>query len=149
KRRRVPLSDITTPELVRSLAEASRETKRQLGALVHRSGSVELVVVGTATGLMLPDVRRLRALQGLFRGLLLIHTHLFGEPLTHDDLVDLTRLRLDLVCAVQLSPQFEARSLTWAHNVPERESAAEESKPYDIVGPIPYGRPTPDFGQLI
>ncbi len=149
KRRRVPLSDITTPELVRSLAEASRETKRQVGALVHRSGSVEWVVVGTATGLMLPDVGRLRAAQGRFRGLRLIHTHLFGEPLTHDDLVDLTRLRLDLVCAVQLSPQFEARSLTWAHNVPERESAAEESKPYDIVGPIPYGRPTPDFGQLI
>lgn len=149
KRRRVPLSDITTPELVRSLAEASRETKRQVGALVHRSGSVEWVVVGTATGLMLPDVGRLRAAEGRFRGLRLIHTHLFGEPLTHDDLVDLTRLRLDLVCAVQLSPQFEARSLTWAHNVPERESAAEESKPYDIVGPIPYGRPTPDFGQLI
>ena len=148
-RRRVPLSDITTPELVRSLSDASRETKRQVGALVHRSGSIEWVVVGTATGLMLPDVGRLRAAEGRFRGLRLIHTHLFGEPLTHDDLVDLTRLRLDLVCAVQLSPQFEARTLTWAHNIPERGEGTDRSKPYDIVGPVPFGRPTPDFGQLI
>src|SRR5690606_22733525 len=103
-RRRVPLSSITTPELVRSLCDASRETKRQVGALVHRSGSVEWVIVGSATGLLLPDIGRLRAAQGRFRALRLVHTHLFGEPLTHDDLVDLTRLRLDLVCAIQLSP---------------------------------------------
>lgn len=147
-RRRVPLSSITTPELVRSLCDASRETKRQVGALVHRSGSVEWVIVGSATGLMLPDIGRLRAAQGRFRALRLIHTHLFGEPLTHDDLVDLTRLRLDLVCAIQLNPAFDPRSITWAHNVPKR--ADEADKPaYEITGPLPFGRPMPDFGQLI
>lgn len=150
-RRRVPLTDITTPELTRSLCDASRETKRQVGALVHRSGSVEWVIVGSATGLMLPDVGRLRAAEGRFRGLRLVHTHLYGEPLTHDDLVDLTRLRLDLVCAIQLTPAFEPRSITWAHNIPEREFAeeAEASKPYDVIGPFPIGRPLPDFGGLI
>jgi GTP-binding protein HflX len=60
-RRRVPLDRIATPELVRSLVEASRETKRQVGALVHRSGAVDSVIVGHATGLMLPDIGRLRA----------------------------------------------------------------------------------------
>jgi GTPase len=150
-RRRVPLSDITTPELTRSLCDASRETKRQVGALVHRSGSVEWVVVGSATGLMLPDVGRLRAAQGRFRGLRLVHTHLYGEPLTHDDLVDLTRLRLDLVCAIQLTPAFEPRGITWAHNIPERENSDENetSKPYDVSGPFPMGRVLPDFGALI
>ena len=101
-RRRVPLDRIATPELVRSLAEASRETGRQVGALVHRSGDVDTVVVGSPTGLMLPDIGRLRAARGRFRALRLVHTHLFNEPLTRDDLVDLTRLRLDLVAAVLL-----------------------------------------------
>lgn len=145
-RRRVPLDRIATPELVRSLVEASRETKRQVGALVHRSGVVDYVVVGTATGLMLPDIGRLRAAQGRFRALRLVHTHLFGEPLTKDDLVDLTRLRLDLVAAVQMSPEGEARSLTWAYNIPPRDG---EETPYEIGGPIPWGRGQPNFGELI
>src|SRR6188508_1504602 len=99
-RRRVPLDKIATPELVRSLADASQETKRQVGALVHRSGVVDYVIVGHASGLMLPDIGRLRAAEGRFRALRLVHTHLFGEPLNRDDLIDLTRLRLDLVAAI-------------------------------------------------
>src|SRR5688572_26981572 len=117
-RRRVPSDKIATPELMRSLAEASRETKRQVGALVHRSGQVDYVVVGHATGLMLPDIGRLRAAEGRFRALRLVHTHLFNEPLTRDDLVDLTRLRLDLVAAVLLGPDGEPQRQTFAYNVP-------------------------------
>jgi GTP-binding protein HflX len=120
-RRRVPLDCIATPELIRSLGEATAAVQRQVGALVHRSGAVDSVIVGTATGLMLPDIGRLRAAQGRFRALRLVHTHLFGEPLTRDDLVDLTRLRLDLVCAVLVSPEGEPQALTWAYNMPTRE----------------------------
>lgn len=145
-RRRVPLDQIATPELVRSLAEASRETKRQVGVLVHRSGEVDAVIVGTATGLMLPDIGRLRAAQGRFRALRLVHTHLFGEELTRDDLTDLTRLRLDLVAAVLLTPEGEPRAFTWAHNVPH---AKGEAPKYEVGGPIPWGRPQPHFGNLI
>lgn len=149
-RRRVPLEQIATLELVRSLVDASRETKRQVGALVHRSGSVESVIVGSATGLMLPDIGRLRAAQGRFRALRLIHTHLFNEPLTHDDLTDLTRLRLDLVAAVLLSPEGEAKSFTWAYNVPPSPGSEDaDSAPYEVVGPVPYGTPGPNFGELI
>src|SRR5262245_61641008 len=144
-RRRVPLDRIATPELVRSLAEASRETRRQVGALVHRSGEVDYVIVGHATGLMLPDIGRLRAAQGRFRALRLVHTHLFNEALTRDDLVDLTRLRLDLVAAVLLGPDGEPLRMSWAYNVP----AAGHSQPYEIVGPLPYGQTQPDFGTLI
>jgi GTP-binding protein HflX len=144
-RRRVPLDRIATPELVKSLVEASRETKRQVGALVHRSGVIEYVIVGTATGLMLPDIGRLRAAEGRFRALRLVHTHLFGEPLTRDDLTDLSRLRLDLVAGLLLDPEGEPRSMTWAYNVPVSEGRA----PYEIVGPEPYGHPQPNFGELI
>ena len=145
-RRRVPGDRIVSPELVRSLVEASRITRRQVGALVHRSGEVDCVIVGDASSLMLPDIGRLRAAEGRFRALRLVHTHLFGEGLTRDDLVDLTRLRLDLVAAVLLSPEGEARSLTWAYNVPSTEDGA---RPYEVVGPIPYGQPEPNFGELI
>jgi GTP-binding protein HflX len=146
-RRRVPADRIVTPELVRSLCEASRESKRQVGTLVHRSGQVDSVIVGTATGLLLPDIGRLRAAQGRFRALRLIHTHLFNEPLTKDDLVDLTRLRLDLVAAILLSPEGDARSMTWAYNLPKEGVEAQDA--CEVVGPIPWGQPQPNFGELI
>ena len=67
-RRRVPVEHLTTPELVRSLVDASVETGRQVGALVHRSGQVDYVVVGDTGKLMLPDIGRLRASEGASAG---------------------------------------------------------------------------------
>ncbi|MEZ4226941.1 MAG: GTPase HflX [Polyangiaceae bacterium] len=145
-RRRVPADRILTLELARSLSEASRESGRQVGALVHRSGDVDSVIVGSPTGLMLPDIGRLRAAAGRFRALRLVHTHLFNEGLTHDDLVDLTRLRLDLVAAIILSAEGEPKSWTWAYNVPIHEGRGE---PFRIEGPVPWGNPGPNFGELI
>ena len=145
-RRRVPSDRIATPELVRSLADASRESRRQVGALVHRSGQVDYVVVGHATGLMLPDIGRLRAAEGRFRALRLIHTHLFNEPLTKDDFVDLTRLRLDLVAAVMLNPASEPQRFSYAYNKPTFEG---KGTPYEVIGPLPYGQQEPNFADLI
>lgn len=119
------------------------ETGRQIGALVHRSGQVDYVVVGDAGKLMLPDIGRLRAAEGRFRGLRLVHVHLRGEPLTRDDLVDLVRLRLDLVCAIQLAPTGEARSIQYAYNVPDGD------QPYREVGPVPIGQSTVNVGTLM
>lgn len=166
-RRKVPLSSIATPELVKALAEASHETGRQVGALVHRSGEIDYVIVGDATRLMLPDIGRLRAAQGRFRALRLVHTHLFNEPLTRDDLVDLVRLRLDLVAAVQLTPQGEPRTIQYAYNVPvygketgtvtvngetrggQGDGRGEAALPYRTVGPVAIGRVDVNFGELI
>src|SRR6478736_9778849 len=124
-RRKIPLERVATPELLRSLADASRLTGRQVGALVHRSGKVDYVVVGDASRLYLPDIGRLRAAEGRFRALRLVHTHLHGEALTRDDLVDLVRLRLDLVAAIQLTPEGEPRTIHYAYNTP----VAEPSNP--------------------
>ncbi|MBX3228157.1 MAG: GTPase HflX [Labilithrix sp.] len=145
-RRKVPVNDISTTELTRSLVAASVETGRQVGALVHRSGQVDYVVVGDAGKLMLPDIGRLRAAEGRFRGLRLIHTHLRGEALTRDDIVDLVRLRLDLVCAIQLSPRGEARSMQYAYNVPTDDP---DALPYREVGPLPIGQALVDVGELM
>ncbi|MGK4007697.1 GTPase HflX [Sorangium sp. So ce1036] len=166
-RRKVPLVSIATPELIKALAEASHETGRQVGALVHRSGEIDSVVVGDATRLMLPDIGRLRAAEGRFRALRLVHTHLFNEPLTRDDLVDLVRLRLDLVAAVQLTPQGEPRTIQYAYNVPvygkeadavtvdgaaggdQGDGRGEAELPYRTVGPVAIGRVEVNFGALI
>jgi GTP-binding protein HflX len=101
--------------------------------------------VGDASKLMLPDIGRLRAAEGRFRGLRLVHTHLRGEPLTRDDLVDLVRLRLDIVAAIQLTSGGEPRSLTYAHNVP----AEPGGTPYREFGPVPVGQVHVDIGRLM
>src|SRR5690349_3475580 len=103
-RRRVPPAEAVSYELATTLAETSFELHRQVGVLIDRRGAIAHVVVGDASKLMLPDVGRLRGGQGRFRGLRLVHTHLRGEPLTHDDLTDLTLLRLDLVAAIAVDP---------------------------------------------
>ena len=141
-RRKVPSTELVTPELVRSLAAASMETGRQVGALVHRSGQVDYVIVGDAGKLMLPDIGRLRAAEGRFRALRLVHTHVRGEPLSQDDLVDLVRLRLDMVIALHLSGDGEVRTVTYAHNVPAHP-------PYQIIGPLPLARVQVDVGSLM
>jgi GTP-binding protein HflX len=113
--------------------------------LVHRSGQIDSVVVGDAGRIMLPDIGRLRAAEGRFRGVRLVHTHLRGEPLTRDDLVDLVRLRLDLVAAVQLAPGGEPRSLSWAHNVPAEAGGAS----YREVGPVPIAQAHLNVARLM
>ncbi len=123
----------------------SFETGRQVGVLVHRSGQVDTVIVGDAGKLDLPDVGRLRAAEGRFRGLRLVHTHVRGEPLTRDDLVDLVRLRLDLVAAIQLAHNGEPRAIVYAHNVP----ADEGDTPYREVGPVPIAQAHLDVGRLV
>src|SRR5258706_956070 len=143
-RRKIPLERLATPELLRSLADASRQTGRQVGALVHRSGKVDYVVVGDASRLVLPDIGRLRAAEGRFRALRLVHTHLHGEPLTRDDLVDLVRLRLALVAAVQLAPDGNPRGIVYAYNTPP-----PSSPPYREVGPVAPHQLDFDFGSLM
>jgi GTPase len=141
----VPAGDITTPELTRSLVAVSLEIGRQVGVLVHRSGQVDYVIVGDTSKLMLPDIGRLRAAEGRFRGLRLVHTHLRAEPLTRDDLGDLVRLRLDLVAAIQLGHGGEPRSIVYAHNIP----TDGDGMPYREVGPLPLAQAHLDVGELM
>jgi GTP-binding protein HflX len=107
---------------------------------------VDYVVIGDAGKLMLPDIGRLRAAEGRFRGLRLVHTHVRGEPLTKDDLTDLVRMRLDLVAAILLSPRGEPKGIQYAHNVPvEREG----DLPYRIHEPTPLAAGKVHVGELM
>lgn len=137
-RRRVPFDRLTTPELSRALCEVSRSTGRQVGVLVSRAGQVEYVILGDSGKLMLPDLGRARAGSGRFRGLRLIHTHLHNEPLSRDDLVDLTRLRLDMIAAICLGTAGQPHTVYYAHNIPV--TAGDASDAYRTFGPVPHGQ---------
>ncbi len=140
--RKVPANELANAELVRALTAVSLETGRQVGVLAHRSGQVDYVIVGDAGKLMLPDIGRLRAAEGRFRALRLVHTHVRGEPLAEDDLVDLVRLRLDLVVALQIAHTGEVRNVMYAYNVPQ-------TPPYEVVGPLPLARVELDAAALV
>ena len=84
-------------EQARELAALSRLLSRQIGLIVDRQGRVELVLVGDANSILIPELPRARTGAGRLRGLRLLHTHLTPDGLTHEDLMDLLFLRLDSV----------------------------------------------------
>ncbi len=146
--RRVPLDRLTTPELTKALVGVSHATRRQVGVLIDRRGTVHHVVLGDASKLMLPDVGRMRAGAGRLRGLRLIHTHLRNEPLSRDDLVDLTRLHLDMVVAICLAPGEErALCVYYGHNFPVVDDTNEP--PFRTFGPIPYAKARDNPAEII
>jgi GTP-binding protein HflX len=99
--RRVPAKAFINPEVARRLTEVSRLVARQVGLVIDRRGTVSHVIVGDAHRLFIPDLSRARAGSGRFRGIRLVHTHLRGEPLTQDDVTDLSLLRLDAMIVVE------------------------------------------------
>jgi GTP-binding protein HflX len=148
-RRRVPADQLVTPELARAMADVSHSTGRQVGVMISRTGAIDFVIVGDATKLMLPDLGRLRAAEGRFRGVRLVHTHLRREPLTRDDLVDLTRLRLDLVAALLLAPDGTVQQVHYAHCVPTADDTGKAEEAFNSVGPLPYHKLELDPAELI
>ncbi len=145
-RRRVPPSEVVSPELARHLAEVSRAIGRQVGVFIGREGTIRNVIVGDATKLELPDVGRLRGGPSRFRGLRLVHTHLRGEPVTQDDLNDLALLRLDMVAAIEALPDGAAGRVEVAYLLP---GAADGETPFQRVVAPDVHRLDLDFEQTM
>jgi GTP-binding protein HflX len=116
--RKVPKERIVSVPLAQSIAELSAETGRQIGLTLDRAGRVVHVIVGESEKLFLPDLGRARAGRSRFRGVRLVHTHLRGEPLTRDDLTDLSRLQLDLIAAVLVGTDGRPDFLEHTHLLP-------------------------------
>ena len=151
-RRRLRPDQILSPELARNLTELSHGTSRKLGVLVDRRGAVTNVVVGDSEKLLLPDLGRSRAGARRFRGLRLLTTDLGGRGLTHDDLTDLSLLRLDLVAAIAvgqggLPGTVEYATLLPPHALPPDQLG--ERHPWRKEGPLRVHDLAEDFGQLI
>ncbi|HQZ82899.1 MAG TPA: GTPase HflX [Pyrinomonadaceae bacterium] len=154
--RRVPASDIVSPELARQMSEISLETGRQIGVLLNRKGQVEYVMVGNAKQIEMPDFGRSRVAKERFRGLRCIHTHLQDEKLTQDDLTDLALLRLDLMSIVQVEAGTGLPGMVYsAHLVPmsakEMNADGNEiiSEPYQFLEPNIPSQLDTDFLALI
>ncbi len=146
-RRRIAPREVVGPELAAFLCEVSSGLSRQVGILVDRRGQIEHVVVGDASKLLLPDVGRLRAARGRFRGLRLVHTHLRGEPLTQDDLTDLALLRLDLVAAIAVERGGRPGAVHMAHLLPPRDG--ERGEPWRLLPAEPAHHLSVDFEALM
>lgn len=128
-RRRVPPEFIVTHELARDMAQLSSEMQRQIGLIINRSGKVAYVLVGTPQGIFIPELSEYRVNPGRLRGVRCVHTHLKQEALTHDDLTDLSLLRLDLMAAITVSAQGGAQEIFWAHIQPGNDIG---ETPYQI-----------------
>src|SRR5207344_1559685 len=146
-RRRLRPGEVSSTELAAYLCGISREIERQVGILVGRRGDIEHVFVGDASRINLPEIGRILAGRGRFRGLRLVHTHLRNEPLTRDDLVDLALLRLDLVAAIGLQPDGRPADLHVAHLLPPIEG--QPSSPWRILPSEPFHRSEVDAAALI
>lgn len=144
-RRRMDHFQVVSPELATFMCELSAEMHRQVGVLVDRRGEIEHVMVGDASKIMLPDVGRLRGAAGRFRGLRLVHTHLRGEQLTHDDLTDLALLRLDVVAAIAVGPGGQPGPMYIGHLLPDNP----DGNMWQELPPESVHTPKTDFAELM
>ncbi|MBI3927359.1 MAG: GTPase HflX [Armatimonadetes bacterium] len=131
--RRLDPGQVIAPELARTLCELSREIGRQIGILVDRKGKLQDVIVGDARQIEISEMRRYRVGPSRFRGVRFVHTHLNGEPLSHDDLTDLALLRFDLIAAVEVLESGLPGKVFLAHLHPDR---GEDEPPWRVEEPV-------------
>lgn len=142
--KRVPREMVISPEQARTLCQLSTELNRQIGLLVHRSGQIEMVIVGTFSGIMIPQLSSVRASGGRLRGLRLIHTHLAGEDISDEDLMDLLFLRLDLLSVLKVQEGLPER-LYCAHLIPN----AVDGRNWTFIQPFHPASPRESFEHLV
>jgi GTP-binding protein HflX len=125
-----------SPDQARELAALSLDTGRQIGLLIDRSGRPDMVIVGDPGAIFIPELPRSRLGAGRLRGLRLLHTHLRGEKITHDDLMDMIFLRLDSVTALTLDSDGLPEWVHFAHILPPNPAG----KAHEILEPVRYER---------
>ena len=131
--------------MARALCQLSAEWNRQLGVLVHRSGKIESIIVGDYSQVMIPQLGNVRASGGRLRGLRLVHTHLAGEDISDEDLMDLLFLRLDLISVIKVDTDGLPEKMYSAHLLP----AALEGKNWAFLKPVHPAGQVDSFEDLI
>lgn len=81
----------------------SIEIKRQIGLLIDRKNTIQYVVVGSNKDVTIPALERFSIAPGKLRGLRLVHTHLYNEALSKEDINDLLYLRLDSISVILIN----------------------------------------------
>ena len=139
--RRFPSEDVYTIEQARELALLSRALGRQVGLLIDRKGRVQMVLVGEAGSILIPELPRGRTGQERLRGLRLLHTHLSPDGISQEDLMDMLFLRLDAVIALSVNPTGDPVQWQAAHLLP----SGATGKPYHLDAPQPWDRTAAQF----
>lgn len=128
---KIPQDCIVAEKLAETMCGISRELNRQIGLVIDRSGKVVRVIAGDAREILIPDLSDFRTAPGHLRGVRVVHTHLSDEPLTQDDLTDLALLRLDLICALCVTPAGRLGKVHIAHVLP----GGDGENPCQILDP--------------
>ena len=139
--RRFPAEDVYTIEQAREMALLSRALGRQVGLLIDRKGRVQMVLVGEAGGILIPELPRGRTGQERLRGLRLLHTHLSPDGISQEDLMDMLFLRLDAVIALSVNPTGDPVQWQAAHLLP----SGTAGRPYHLDAPQPWDRTAAQF----
>ncbi|HAK60484.1 MAG TPA: GTPase HflX [Nitrospiraceae bacterium] len=130
-RRRTPPDAVITPEIARTMSEASADVGRQVGLIIDRAGNMRDVLVGTDRDILIPDLSAYRLGSRRLRGVRFIHTHLKDQPLNREDLTDLALLRLDMIAAVTVAAGGLPGTISIAHMLPPNP----EERLYEVLPP--------------
>lgn len=131
-RRRLPPQFLITLELAQDISKLSHEMRRQIGILINRQGRVVYVIIGNNQGIVIPNTSEYRASPGRLNGLRCVHTHLYSEPLSRDDLTDLALLRLDIMAAITITKTGYVHKVHVGHILP----TSSNEKPFQILKPL-------------
>lgn len=145
-KRRVPRDLIVSPQVARELASLSREISRQIGILISRNGKIDTVVIGDQKGIEWPNYAHVRTGAGRLKGLRGVHTHLGGEDITEDDLMDLLFLRLDLMTVIKVEKNGLPERLYSAHLQP---ASMEGEGNFHFLEPVPPTQQEANCQELI
>lgn len=143
--KRVGRDLIINPEMAKALCQVSFELNRQIGMLVHRSGKVENIIVGSHSQIVIPPLGNVRASGGRLRGLRLIHTHLSGEDISDEDLMDLLFLRLDLLSMIKVAADGLPERMYSTHLVP----GGKDGKNWAFLPPVHPANQSDSIDELI
>ena len=143
--RRYPNEGGYSTEQAREIAALSRMLGRQIGLLIDRQGRPELVLVGEASAIFIPELPRSREGAGRLRGLRLFHTHLSSDMLSEEDCLDMLFLRLDSVAVLGVDSCGQPVSFQQAHLLPPNP----DNKLYMMHSPVAWDRVTVDFYSQI
>ena len=127
------------------MAQLSFELNRQIGLLIHRSGKIETIIVGTYSGILIPSIGHVRTAGGRLRGLRLVHTHLAGEKIDNEDLMDLLFLRLDLLSVLYVGNDGLPQKLHSVHLLPGQQS----DENWGFLDPVHPAQQKESFEDLI
>ncbi|RMF42988.1 MAG: GTPase HflX [Deltaproteobacteria bacterium] len=144
-RRRLPPERVISGELARYLTELSFELRRQIGLIIDRQGVIQHVILGDDREIVIPDLSRFGLGRSGLRGLRCVHTHLRGEPLSQDDINDLSLLRLDLMVAIGVDEAGLPGPADVAHLLPPNP----EGRTYEVQHFDDFYRLDLDFAAFV